>query len=231
MGLIKAFSAAGSTALGDQWKEFFYCDSMTSDILVSKGKKRVSGRSSNRNGAENIISNGSGIAVNEGQCMMIVEQGKVVDLCAEAGQYTYDKSTEPSLFTGGLGKGILGLFQTIGRRFTYGGDTGKDQRVYYFNIKEILDNKFGTREPVPFRVVDNGIGLDLDIGIRCNGVYSYKIANPLLFYTNVCGNVSEDFTRGTLDNQLKAEFLTHLGPAFAKISAMGIRYSMLPGQN
>ena len=231
MGLIKAGIGALGGTLADQWKEFFYCDSLDSDILMIKGQKRTSGRSSNTKGEDNIISNGSGIAVADGQCMMIVEQGKIVEVCAEPGEFTYDSSTEPSIFTGPLGASVEETFKTIGRRFTYGGDTGKDQRVYYFNTKEILDNKFGTKEPVPFRVVDRNIGLDVDISVRLNGVFSYKIADPLVFYTNVCGNVAEEYRRDTLDSMLKPELLTHLGPALAKISAMGIRYSALPGHN
>lgn len=231
MGLIKAGTAAIGTTFADQWKEYFYADAMDASTLVVKGEKRVGKRSSNKKGNDNIISNGAVIAVNEGQCMMIVEQGKIVEVCAAPGEFVYDSSTEPSIFEGSLGDGIKELFRTIGKRFTFGGDAPKDQRVYYFNTKEIVGNKFGTREPVPFRVVDSSIGLDIDIAIRLNGIFSYRIANPLLFYTNVSGNVAEAYTREELDGQLKAELLTHLGPALAKISAMGIRYSMLPGHS
>ena len=231
MGLIRAALTATGSTLGDQWKEYFYADALDADVLVTKGQKKVSRRSSNKKGAENIISNGAVIAVNEGQCMMIVEQGKIVEVCAEPGEFIYDTSTEPSIFEGSLGAGIKAVFATIGKRFTFGGDAPKDQRVYYFNTKELVDNKFGTREPVPFRVVDHAIGLDIDIAIRLFGVYSYRIANPLLFYTNVSGNVTEDYTREELDSQLKTEFLTHLGPALARISAQGIRYSMLPAHS
>ena len=231
MGLIRAITTAAGTALGDQWKEYFYCDAMPADLLVTKGQKRTGKRTSNKRGADNIISDGSAIAVNEGQCMIIVEQGEIVEVCAEAGVFVYDISSEPSIFSGSLGESIGRVFATIGRRFTFGGDTGKDQRVYYFNLKEIMDNKFGTREPIPFRVVDASIGLDLDAAVRLNGVYSYRIANPLLFYKNVTGNVEESFTRDRIDAQLKAEFLTFLAPALAKISAMGIRYSELPAHS
>ncbi len=228
MGLIRAaFTAAGST-LADQWKEFFYCESIPNDVLVTKGVKRVGKKSSNKKGTDNVISNGSGIAVADGQCMIIVEQGKVVELCAEPGQFTWDTSTESSIFTGPLGKGIGDLFKTMGRRFTLGGDAGKDQRVYYFNIKEIIENRFGTPNPIPFRVVDRNIGLDIDVSVRCSGLYSYKITNPLLFYTNVCGNVSAVYTRADIDAQLKTEFISALQPAFAKISEMQVRPNALP---
>ena len=229
MGLIKAALGSVGGVLADQWKEFFYCDSLSADTLATKGQKRTSKRSSNTKGEDNIISNGSIIAVNDGQCMMIIEQGKIVEVCAEPGEFTYDQSSEPSIFTGGLGEGIKNTFKTIGKRFTFGGDTGKDQRVYYFNTKEIMGNKYGTVNPVPFRVVDNNIGLDIDISVRCNGEYSYKVLDPLLFYTNVCGNVSQDYRRDQIDSQLKAELLTALQPAFARLSEMGIRYSALPG--
>lgn len=228
MGLIRAAAGAAGGVLADQWKEFFYCESMSTDVLVTKGQKQVGSRSSNTKGSDNIISNGSGIAVNDGQAMIIVEQGKVVEFCAEPGQFTYDASTEPSIFAGKFGQSILDTFKAIGKRFTFGGDTGKDQRVYYFNTKEILDNKYGTQNPIPFRVVDKNINLDVDIAVRCNGNYSYMIKNPLLFYTNVCGNVEQDYTRSQIDNQLKAELLTALQPAFAKISEMGVRYSAVP---
>ena len=229
MGLIKAGVGALGGTLADQWKEYFYCDSLEKNILVVKGQKRTSSRSSNTKGNDNIISNGSLIAVADGQCMIIVEQGKIVEVCAEPGEFTYDTSTEPSIFTGKLGDSIKQTFKTIGKRFTYGGDTAKDQRVYYFNTKELTDNKFGTPNPVPFRVVDRNIGLDIDISVRCNGIFSYRIVDPLLFYTNVCGNVESEYNRSEIDAQLKTEFLNALQPAFAKISELGIRYSALPG--
>ena len=229
MGLIKAAMGSAGGVLADQWKEYFYCEAMEADVLAVKGQKRTSGRSSNTKGSDNIISNGSVIAVADGQCMLIVEQGKVVDVCAEPGEYTYDMSTEPSIFSGSLGQSVKEVFGNIGKRFTFGGEPPKDQRVYYFNTKELVGNKYGTPSPVPFRVVDTNVGLDMDIAIRCFGEYSYHISNPLLFYTNICGNVEAEYTRDSLDSQLKTELLTALQPAFAKISDMGIRYSALPG--
>lgn len=229
MGLIKAALGSAGGILADQWREYFYCDSMDAEVLVSKGSKRVSGRSSNTKASDNVISNGAVIAVNEGQCMMIVEQGQIVEFAAEAGEFTWNSSTESTIFYGGLGNGIKGSWNNFKRRFTFGGDTGKDQRVYFFNLKEIMGNKYGTPSPVPFRVVDANIGLDMDVSIRCNGEYSYRISDPMLFYKNVCGNITQDFRRSQLDSQLKSEFLTALQPAFAKISRLGIRYSALPG--
>ena len=163
--------------------------------------------------------------------MMIVEQGQIVEVCAEPGEFTYDTSTEPSIFSGPLGDSILETFRTVGKRFTFGGDTGKDQRVYYFNTKELIDNKFGTPNPIPFRVVDSKIGLDVDVSVRCSGVYSYRIADPLLFYTKVCGNVSQDYTRDELDSQLKSEFISALQPAFAKLSDMELRPNQIVAHN
>jgi len=231
MGLIKAGIGALSGTLADQWKEFFYCDAIDKDVLAVKGIKRTGKRSSNTKASDNIISNGSGIAVADGQCMMIVEQGKVVEVCAEPGEYTYDTSTEPSIFAGSLGKSIVETFKTIGKRFTYGGDTGKDQRVYYFNTKELIDNKFGTPSPIPFRVVDRNIGLDVDVSVRCNGVFSYRIADPLLFYTNVCGNIEYEYSRRELDTQLKTEFISALQPAFGRLSDLQIRPNQIVSHN
>lgn len=230
MGLIKAGIGAVGSALADQWKEFFYCDALDMDTLVVKGSKRVGSRSSNTKGSDNVISNGSGIAVADGQCMIIVEQGKVVEVCAEPGEYTYDTSTEPSIFAGKLGTSILDTFKVIGKRFTYGGDTGKDQRVYYFNTKEIMDNKFGTPSPIIFEVTNKRIGMSRTVNVRCNGVYSYVISNPLLFYTKVCGNVERAFTRDRIDSQMKTEFISALQPAFGALAELELRPAQLPAK-
>lgn len=215
--------------MADQWEEYFYCDSIPANILAVKGSKKTSRRGSNKKGSDNVISNGSVIAVNEGQCMMIVDQGRVVDVCAQPGEYIYDTSSEPSVFYGDLGENIRRSFDNFGVRFAFGGEAPKDQRVYYFNTKEIVGNKYGTANPVPFRVVDRNIGLDIDIAIRCHGEYSYRVVDPICFYVNVCGNVEGAYSRENLDSQLKSELMTALQPAFARISDMGIRYSSLPG--
>ncbi len=229
MGLIKAGLGALGGALADQWKEFFYCDSLENDVLMVKGQKQISGRSSNTKGNDNIISNGSGIAVADGQAMMIVDQGKVVEFCAEPGEFTYDSSTEPSIFAGSLGKSILDTFKTIGKRFTYGGDTGKDQRIYYFNTKEIMGNRYGTATPIPFRVVVNEqLGFKLSVDIRCNGEYTYKMVNPMLFYTSIAGNVSDEYRKENLEDILRSELLSALQPALAKVAAQKIEYFELP---
>ena len=230
MGLIKAGIGAVGGVLADQWKEFFYCEALPSDVLVRKGSKRVSGRSSNTKGSDNIISNGSGIAVADGQCMIIVEQGKIVEVCAEPGEFTYDTSTEPSIFAGKLGESILNTFKAVGKRFAYGGDTGKDQRVYYFNTKEIMGNKFGTANPIMFDVVNKQIGFRRTVQVRCNGMYTYFLSDPLLFYTKVCGNVEHEYTRGEIDDQLKTEFISALQPALAMLSEQELRPAQLPAK-
>ncbi len=229
MGLIKAALGAAGGVLADQWKEFFRCDAIPENVLATKGQKSAGGRSSNTRGTDNIITSGSVILVADGQCMMIVDQGQIVEFCAEPGEYTYDASTEPTIFSGDLGESLKASLAAFGKRFTFGGEPPKDQRIYYFNTKELVGNKYGTPSPVPFRVVDHNIGLDVDISIRCFGEFSYRICDPVLFYKNVCGNVGASYTRETIDGQLKTELLTALGPAFAKLSAQGIRYSALPG--
>ena len=231
MGLIKAITGAAGGALADQWKEFFYCESIDNDILMIKGQKRIGNRSSNTKASDNIISNGSGIAVADGQCMIIVEQGKVVEVCAEPGEFTYDTSTEPTIFAGSLGDSIIETFKTIGKRFTYGGDTGKDQRVYYFNTKEIVDNKFGTQNPIAFRVVDSRINFDVDVSLRCNGIYTFRLTDPLKFYSNIGGNVTESYSKEELRDTMKTEFLSALGPSLAKLSELEIRPNQIPAHS
>ena len=229
MGLIKAAIGSAGGVLADQWKEFFVCDALPKDVLARKGEKKTSGRSSNTKGSDNVISDGSGLVVADGQCAIITDQGRVAEICAVPGEYTYNSLTEPSIFTGKFGEGLKNTFKNIGKRFTYGGEPPKDQRVYYFNTKEMMENLFGTANPVPFRVVDKNLGLDLDVSIRCSGVYSYTIADPILFYTNVCGNFqSGEYNRSELDKQLKAEFISKLQPAFGKLSDLEMRPNQIP---
>jgi len=223
MGLLKALTGAAGGVLADQWLEFFVCESLEADVLAAKGQKRTSKRSSNTKGEDNIISNGSGVVVNKGQAAIIVDDGRIAELCAEEGRYTYDQSSEPSIFYGGLGKGIVGALKNMGDRFKYGGSPGKDQRIYYFNTKEILGNKYGTPNPIPYLIVDPNINLRLTISLRANGEYSYHIINPALFYANVCGNVEELYTRDKIDSQLKSEIITVLGPSLGKLGT-GMEY-------
>ena len=223
MGLIKALAGAAGGAFADQWLEFFVCESMDADVLAAKGQKRTSKRSSNTKAEDNIISNGSGIVVNKGQAAAIIDNGRVMEFCAEEGHYTYDVSSESSVFFGGLDKGIIGIFKSIGERFKYGGSPGKDQRIYYFNTKEIMGNKYGTPNPIPYLIVDPNINLRMTISLRANGEYSYRMINPLLFYSNVCGNVTEDYRRENIDSQLKSEIITVLGPSLGKLGT-GLEY-------
>ena len=236
MGLINAALGAVGSTLADQWKEYFYCEAMDKDVLLTKGVKKTGTTNtlfggSNKKGSDNIITNGSGIAVADGQAMIIVDDGEVVEFCAEPGRFVWDASSEPSIFTGNLWASIKDTFKLIGKRLSYGGETGHDQRIYYFNTKELIDNKFGTANPIPFRVVDSKVGIDLDVSLRCAGVYSYRIADPLLFYSKVCGNVAREYRRSELDNQLKSEFVSALQPALAKLSDLEIRPNQIIQHN
>ena len=227
-GAINAGLGAASGVLANQWKEFFYCDAIPDDTLMVRGQKQVTGKSSNTKGDDNIITNGSGIAVADGQCMIIVENGKVVEFCAEPGRFTYDTSLAPSIFAGKFGQNILDSFKMFGQQFAYGGQAANDQRVYYFNTKVIMGNKYGTPAPVPFRLVDSKIFLDLDITVRLNAVYSYRLVDPLLFYTKICGNVTDVYKTSNLEQQLKSEISGKLQRALGEISAKEIRYNELP---
>ena len=225
LGIWEAAKSSFSGQLGDQYLEFFECPSMGNDVLMVKGRKSIKKNSKHRNGEDNIITNGSVISVNEGQCMIIVDQGQIVEFCAQAGEFVYDASKEASLLYGKLGENIGKSVNTYLRRLQFGGDTGRDQRIYYFNLKEIYGNPFGTPSPIPFRVVDKNIGLDIDTTIRCHGEYSFKIVDPILFYKNVAGNQADRYTKDLIIDYMKKEVAASLAPALAKISALGIRYN------
>ena len=228
LGVTEGVLGAVSGTLADQWKEFFYCEAMPSHILVAKGIKKTSERSANRKGETNVISNGSHLIVADGQCALIVEDGIVMEVCAESGLYRYNSQLTPTVFEGNGLSGIREFVKESLGRMKFGGGVGKDQRIYYINLKEISGNRYGTVTPIPFRIVDRNIGLDMDVSVRCHGEYSYRIVNPVLFYQKVCGNVEEDYMREELEHIMKAELLTAMQPAFAKISEKEIRYNELP---
>ena len=226
MGFVSAIISAAGGTLSDQWKEYFYCDSLGSDVVCVKASRKS--RGFGNRGNDNIITEGSVIAVADGQCAIVTEQGQVIDICAQPGEYRFDSSTQPSIFTGSLSDGVKNTIAEMGKRFTFGGAPSTDQRIYYFNTKELTGMKYGTASPVPFRVIDPRAGIDMDIRIKAFGEYSIRVTNPVLFYTNVCANQADRFCISEIESQLRSELLTALQPAFAAISETGIRYSQLP---
>lgn len=224
MGLIKAAIKSAGSTLADQWLEYIYCERMEDNVLMRRGVPKK--RGSNTKGTENIITNGSKIVVGEDQFLIVVADGKIVDFTAEAGQYVFDQGTEPSMFYGGFGKGLIDSFKKFGERFTAGGVAPHDQRVYFVNTRYIKGNKFGTSTPIPFRDSEFGITVD----IRCYGEYVMQVTDPLAFYHTYGGNIGDDYV---IDDNFKetflVDFLQALQPALAKVAMQKIAYDMLPG--
>ena len=223
MGLIRAALSAGGSVLADQWKEYFQADAMSNDELIVKGYKKTKG---NNKGGDEIISNGSAIAVGEGQAALIVEDGKIVEFCAEPGRFIWDRSSEPSVFCGGFGKGVIDSFKKFGERFTFGGDRAKNQRVYYVNTKEIMDNKFGTTTPM---VYDDQY-YNTALYIRYFGQFSFRISDPIIFFTQIAGGVKDSYNRSSLMDMCKDEFMTALDTSLAQLSAEGVKFSQIPAK-
>lgn len=231
MGILKAALTAATSTMADQWLEFYSCESMPAEALVVRAKKQTGKRSSNTKGSENVISDGSKIIVHEGQAMIMVEQGMITEIATEAGVYTYNSGESPSIFSSSLGRGIIDTFKEMWERMKFGGDAAKDQRIYYFNMKDILNNTFGTTNPVPFRMHYEDLGRPFTVNVKCNGTYTFRICDPVLFYTHVCGNVTNVYDRQSLDMQIRSEFIDALIPSFAELAAKGIRYEQLAGGN
>lgn len=221
MGLIRAAFSAGKSVLADQWKEYFAVPEMTGEQLIVKGRKQTKG---NNKGGDEIISNGSAIAVGEGQVALIVEDGRIVEFCAEAGRFIWDQSSEPSMFCGDFFKGLADSFKKMGERFTFGGDRAKSQRVYYVNTKEIMENKFGTTTPM---VYDDPY-YKTALYIRYFGQYSFRIVDPIVFFTSVVGSVKESYTKDMLLNMCRDEFMTALDTALSRLASDGIKFSQIP---
>ena len=227
MGLVRALAAGATTVLSDQWREYFVCDSLDGNVLVRKGEMKTKKRGlfgARNKATEDIVTNGSVIAVNEGQVALMVSDGKIVDFCAEAGYYRWDKTAEPSLFCGDLFRGLVDSFKRVGYRFTFGGDAGSQQRVYYVNTKEILDNKFGTTTPMPY----DDPYYKTALYIRYFGQYTFRIVDPLVFFSSISGNVGSVYTCEDLKATATDEFMTALDSALARLSADGVKFSQLP---
>lgn len=224
MGLIQAFKGSVSGELANQWKELFVSDSMSADTLVKRAEHKVSGRSSNTKGDADVITKGSAIIVNEGQCALLVDSGKIIDVAAEAGAYEWEENGSASIFAGDFGD----IFKEFGRRFTFGGEKPVQQRVYFVNTKDIVGLKFGTPSPIPFRILDNNVGLDLDTTLKCNGNYSMRVSDPTQLYVSLAGNVKDEYTIEDIQDQLRATFIAALQPALGKLTNLGVRPSAIP---
>lgn len=212
MGLIKALSEATSSALGDQFKEFVSCPTISKNVLIQRGL--VNHGKGNKNPSEGVISNGSTIVVPQGMAMMIIENGEIKEFTAEPGTFYFDTGSEPSIFTGGLGKGIIDTFKTIGKRFTYGGQTAKDQRVYYVNLLTITGNKFGS--PQPKKITDEKYGM---LEVTFFGEYAFKVVDPILLVNSVIGANAEDTVtyEEVVGSQLQSKFVEKLTQAISVV--------------
>lgn len=155
MGLLRAATTSVASGFGDQFKEFVTCPTIEKNVLIQRGT--VQHGKGNSNPSEGVISNGSKIVVPQGMAMMIIDNGAIKEFSAEPGEFIYDTSSEPSVFTGGFFKGIGETIKTIGSRITYGGQTARDQRVYYVNLLTITGNKFGS--PQPRKITDDKYGI------------------------------------------------------------------------
>ena len=198
MGLIKAAAGAIGSTLQDQWKEAIRCEDLGNDILMKK-KTTPTG----------VITNKSTIIVAPGQCAVIYDNGRVIDATAEDGFYTFDTSSSPSFFAGQFGA----VFKEMWQRFTYNGATAKEQCVFFFNIKEIIKNKFGTQAPVPFQdwshaMVNEDLGVftPLSLKVKCFGTYTFRLVNPALFMNNIAGTADE-YKVSQLTEQIRSEVI------------------------
>jgi len=216
MGLIKALTSSVGSTLGDQFKEFVTCPTIENNVMIVRGT--VQHGEGNKNPSEGVISNGSAIAVPEGMAMMIVENGKIVEFSSEPGTYTWNTSTEPSIFAGNLGESIKQSFKTLGSRITFGGQTAKDQRVYYVNIKTMPNNLFGSQQPET--IYDPVYG---SVEITYNGEYALKVVDPIVLIQSVVGSnpkdllTFDDIFGGSGQNILKSRFAQKVSEAIANI--------------
>ena len=223
MGIIKAAINAVTGALADTWLEVIESAPMgNNDVIVPGQAVDQKGRSQNKKGGENLVSNGSIIHVLDNQFMILVDGGKIVDYTATAGYYKVDNSALPSLFNGQFGDSIKESFS----RIKYGGISSTSQRVFFLNLQEIRGIKFGTQNPVQY--FDNFY--ESELFMRLHGTYSIKITDPFKFYMEVIprevitNNQKFTFAMPAIQ-QFNDEFVSELGTAFNQYSADGFRVS------
>ncbi len=199
MGLIKATVGAIGSTFHDQWKEAIRCENMNNEILMMKKTTQTG-----------VITKNSTIIVGPGQCAIIYDNGKVIDATAEEGVYTFDESSSPSFFAGQFGA----VFKEMWQRFTYNGATAKQQAVFFFNTKEIIDNKFGTPAPIPFQDWSHPIPnqmtntiTPLRVEVKCFGTYTFRVANPALFMEKIAGT-ADVYRKEQLVEQIRSEVIS-----------------------
>lgn len=212
MGLIKAFTSSVSSGLGDQFKEFIVCPELDSHVLIQRGM--VEHGKGNRKPSEGIITNGSTIVVPVGMSMLLVDNGEIVEFTAESGTYQYDSSSEPTIFEGGVFKGIKNTIKAIGKRITYGGQPAHDQRVYYINTKVITGNKFGS--PQPKKMTDEKYGM---LEVTFFGEYAFQVVDPAKLIATVIGSNAQDTVTydEVVGSQLKAKFIEKITQAISVV--------------
>lgn len=212
MGLLKATTGSISQVVGDQFKEFITPATSDKTVLVQKGV--VNHGSGNSNPTEGIITNGSKIVIPEGYAMMIVDNGAIKEFSAEAGEFIWDQSSEPSVFEGGFFKGIGDSIKRIGNRITFGGQPAHDQRVYYVNLLNITGNKFGSTNTET--IFDPVYG---SVEITFYGEYSFKVVDPTILITNVLGSMPKDEVSvdDVVGGQLKMEFTSNVSTCIADL--------------
>lgn len=220
MGLIKAAKSAIKGTFGDQFLTLIKCDDMDNEILMKKVTTE-----------DGVIAKKSAIIVAPGQVAVLYDNGNILDATAEAGTYTFDRSSTPSFFGGDFGD----VFKDMWSRFKYGGAVNKEQAVFFINIKEILDNKFGTPNPIPYKDWGHlllnprtNTHLPMSVEVKCFGKYTFKITDPALFMSELAG-VSEVYTKNDLEEQIRTEviyafsnILNSLGEEEHKIEALSL---------
>lgn len=223
MGLLKAVHGAVGSVLEEQWKEFFVCDALRDDTLLVRAHKHIGKYSANTRKDDDVLTNGSILSVADGQCVLVVKQGKVVDFCAEPGEHVFEDPEQ---------RGLKGFFKEIGRRVAFGGGDIQPvvYRVYYLNTKEITGVPFRSARPIPFRARDGATTLDLDASVRLSGCFSYRVSDPVKLYKTIIGNVSGRFGREELNSHMQAELSACMQAALGRVAERGLRPSQLPGQ-
>ena len=222
MGIVRAVLSSVDSVLHEQWLEYFTCDSLDSETLIRRGRKHTGARSANTRSGDNIITNGSILAIADGQCVIVTAQGKVIDVCSEPGEHRFYDENHP----GGVG----GFARDVVSRVGFGGGDVQPfrHRIYYVNTKECPGVRFESPSPFPISVRDEAIGADLDLGVSVGGMFSYRVAEPVTLYKHVVGNIEDVYQRKHLNELLSLMVLSVLPEALSELIGGGIRPHELP---
>lgn len=223
MGLISAAVGAVEGTLADQWQDFFVSPTFDEQTIVAPGvfQENNRRRGISKSASVNLVSDGSRVVVPESTAVIVTDGGRIVSLSTEPGYFVYRNDGQPSVFSG------VGVYQALVResweRFKFGGQPSQQQLIYFVNLREIRNLRFGTPGLIPYKdfsLVPQGAGQAPVLRLRARGQYSIRVVDPIRFFCNFLPASTQFYSLAdeAASGQLRQEFLTAFQAALQSLS-------------